>query len=142
MYEGRELLQLVSAGLTILQGDECEILIFFTFGHSGVLLTKRCRPPHSELRFNWRFASTCRWFSTSGMMAGLGMGAKLKKTATRFCLRAMFQEIFPFTGTVSMVRVSQLQRFILCSSNIWDIAVGQQEQTLALLVSVALFYNL
>ena len=142
MYEGRELLQLVSAGLTILQGDECEILIFFTFGHSGVLLTKRCRPPHSELRFNWRFASTCRWFSTSGMMAGLGMGAKLKKTATGSWQSAMFREIFPFTGTVSMVRVSQLQRFTLCSSNIWDIAVGQQEQTLALLVSVALFYNL
>ena len=31
MYEGQELLQLVSVDLTILQGDECEILIFLPF---------------------------------------------------------------------------------------------------------------
>ena len=53
----------------------------------------------------------------SGIRTSLWMGAKLKMTATGSWQSAMFREIFPFTGTVSMVRGSHWGILTLYSSN-------------------------
>ena len=84
---------------------EKSIFDHFIFCCTGVLLTERCRPQHFKPKFSWHFATICPWFSMSGIRAGLGMGAWLKKTATEFWRSAKFPEIFPCIGTVSMVRI-------------------------------------
>ena len=89
----------------------------FNFCNAGVLPPGRCRPQHFKPKLDWRFATICPWFSTSGVTAGLWMGVKLKTIATGSWQSAMFQRISRFTGTVSMVRASHCERLTLYCSN-------------------------